>query len=374
MVRSVIIALAAFLCWPAEAQERKTENVVIITLDGFRWREVFHGADEKMLRKHKFINDTSVVTEFDAPDYRERREKLLPFFWDVIAKEGQLYGNRDYGNKVQVTNRNVYSYSGYSEMFVGYADRRIKNNDEKLNPNTNILEELNKNPKFRGKIAAFSTWKLMPLILREEPSGIFVNSGTEKVQGDNLTDHEEILNRITDDIKNPYGERYDNFTFQYAMEYLKRKKPRVMFISLDETDEHGHGERYDEYLKSAHRADEMISGLWNWLQSQEQYRDKTTLMITTDHGRGRSPKGWIRHAILFRGSAQIFLAVIGPDTPAGGEMQTRMKLTQNQVAKTIAELLQFDYSNPLAKGEVITSVFKDHGEEQGSQTVSGAGN
>lgn len=29
---------------------------------------------------------------------KERREALMPFLWNVIAKDGQIYGNRDVGS------------------------------------------------------------------------------------------------------------------------------------------------------------------------------------------------------------------------------------------------------------------------------------
>jgi hypothetical protein len=298
-----------------------------------------------------------VFTQFCAETPHERREKLMPFVWNVIGKEGQLYGNRKHNNKMQLTNMNMYSYAGYSEMFVGFADRRVRSNAPKPNPNYTVLEALNKTEGYEGKVAAFSTWNIMPFILRKGDSGIHINSGEDKARSHALTGKEKALNFLTDEMPNPHGDRYDAFTFQYAMEYLKRESPRVLFISFDETDEHGHGGRYDEYLKSAHRADRMISELWDWVQSNDAYKDQTTLILATDHGRGKSPKGWKRHAILFRGSAQVWLGIIGPDTPPTGEMKNFARLKQTQIAQTIAAFLNVPYQQEKPTGNVITSAF-----------------
>jgi hypothetical protein len=371
MMKNILVVLVLF-AFQSVAQELRTENVVIVTLDGYRWREVFAGADKKILFRDKYVRDTTVRSEFWSKDVKVRRRKLMPFFWNVISSQGQLYGNRNLDNGISCSNKTLYSYSGYSEMFVGFHDRRVNDNDPIVNPNYTVLEALNKHEKYKGSVAAFSTWQTMPFILREEISKIPVNSGGDKALAKRLTAREKKLNGIVDHEKNPHGDRYDKFTFQYAMEYMKREKPQVVFISFDETDEHGHGGRYDEYLKSAHAADSMINFLWGWLQSQEQYKGKTTLLVTTDHGRGKSHRGWKRHALLFSGSAQIWLAVLGPDTPARGEMTTFMRLKQKQIAQTIASLLNFQYSNVKPTGEPITSAFTPE-DLDGEMTSASAG-
>jgi hypothetical protein len=345
------------------AAGRKTENLIIVTLDGYRWREVFEGADKNILFRDKYVKDKSVRSRFWDENLNERRKKLMPFLWNVVAKEGQLYGNVNHGNQIRCTNSNLYSYSGYSEMFVGFADRRIKNNAPINNPNYTVLEYINDRESYRNEVAIFSTWSVIPNIFREDESGLFINSGHDKSLADNRSVYEDILNKLTDDVRNPYGERYDLFTFGYAFEFLKRERPRVMFVSFDETDEHGHGRRYGSYLESAHRSDSLIAEMWRWIQQDPQYRDKTTLMVTTDHGRGTSAKGFQRHAILFRGSAQIWLAVIGPDTPASGEMRNRARYGQNQIAETIAELLQVPYRNVKTVGHAIPTVIRDSRKE-----------
>jgi hypothetical protein len=251
MVKQSLFALLILFQISAFAQELKTKNIIIVTLDGFRWQEVFRGADSAILYNKEYVKDKQIADLFWNTSALKRRETLLPFFWNVIGKEGQLYGNRAYNNDVNCANPHWFSYPGYSELLVGFVDKRVRSNHAVENPNTTILDFINLQPGFENKVAAFATWEVVSAITREKTNHIPVNAGKEKAEG-NISSREKILNEWQDAFLNPYGARYDSFTFQFAFEYLKRERPRFVFVSLDETDEHGHGGRYDAYLQSAH--------------------------------------------------------------------------------------------------------------------------
>ncbi len=106
----------------------------------------------------------------------------------------------------------------------------------------------------------------------------------------------------------------------------------------------------DSYLQQINNADRMISQLWYFVQSNENYKDKTTLLVTTDHGRGKNEKKWQDHDFITSGSGQTWLAVIGPDIEAGGEMKNRQHIYQKQIANSIASLLglRFISNHPVA--------------------------
>ncbi len=357
MRRSSLTILFSLFSILTIAQGLKTKNIVIVTLDGVRWQEIYEGADSAILYNPEYVRDKKVQETFWNSDPWERRKKLFPFLWETIGVQGQLFGNRNYGSAVNCSNPYWFSYPGYSEMLVGFVDRRVKSNDKIENPNYTVLEFINDHKAFENKVAAFSTWDVFPYILREEKSGILVNAGREPVTGE-LNEKEVMLNELQELVQNPYGSRYDAFTFYLAMEYLDRERPKVLFISLDETDEHTHKGRYDEYLKSANRADIKIAKLWNWIQSQPDYKDQTTLLITTDHGRGKGAKnGWKNHGRLALGSSQMWLAAIGPDTPDLGEIRFSHQVYQKQIAKTIAAFLGLDFVQDQPVGEVIDLLF-----------------
>ncbi|HEY0655345.1 MAG TPA: alkaline phosphatase family protein [Chryseosolibacter sp.] len=338
------------------SQDLKTENIIIVALDGYRWQEVFRGADARISKSKKFVRDPDSISEFTETE--NKRQALMPFFWEVVVKEGQLYGNRDFGNKVNCSNLQLISYPGYNEMLTGFADHRIHSNRKVANPNTTVLEFLNKQKQFQGKVAAFSTWDAFPYILNEKRSGIHVNAGAELALG-NISTEERWLNENQAIVINPSnGTRYDEFTYQYAKEFMKREKPKVLFLSFNETDEFGHAGRYDEYLKAAYKADQLIADLWEYIQTSPAYKDRTTLIITTDHGRGRGKNNWTRHRLFARGSRQIWLAVIGPDTPALGEVKKRNKYYQKQLAKTISAFAGEQYHSATSNSEVMQSMIK----------------
>jgi hypothetical protein len=348
----LLVCTSGLVC----AQGLRTKNIVVITLDGFRWQELFYGADSAILFNKEYVKDQQSVELFWNSSSSQRRKTLMPFFWNTIGVEGQLYGNREYYNQVNCSNPHWFSYPGYSELLVGFVDKRVKSNKAIENPNSTVLSFINQQPGFESKVAVFATWGVMSSIAREKTDGIPVNAGKEMAEGE-ISEREKWLNELQAKHLNPHGARYDSFTFHYAFEYLKRERPRFTFISFDETDQHGHGGRYDQYLKSAHQTDKMIGELWNWIQSQEDYKDQTTLLITTDHGRGNKAKrSWKNHGRLSFGSGQIWFAVLGPDTPALGEMKNKSQYFQKQIAKTSGSFLGLEYSNVKEVGEEIRSM------------------
>jgi arylsulfatase A-like enzyme len=140
-----------------------------------------------------------------------------------------------------------------------------------------------------------------------------------------------------------------------GFEYLKKKQPRFLFICLDETDDFAHNGNYDFYLNSIKSGDLMISELWNYLQSNEFYKDKTTLLLTCDHGRGNGPVEWKSHGTKTPNSSETWFAIIGPEIKAKGEIKDG-QFYNNQYAKTLAALLGFDFTNNNKAGNKINMV------------------
>ncbi|MEC7754080.1 MULTISPECIES: sulfatase-like hydrolase/transferase [Roseivirga] len=341
-----IIALALCLVTLSACGQYKTENVFIITLDGLRWQELYTGADEQLIGNKTYVGNAEELRElFWRENPAERREVLMPFFWNTLAKEGQLLGNRELGSLVNCTNNMWFSYPGYNEILTGKADdERINSNAKIQNPNETILEFAHKQKGFEGKVAAFGSWDVFPYIINEERSGVPVNAGFEKSTDEPLSEKEQFLNKLQDEIPSPWGGvRLDAFTHHFAMEYVKKHSPRLVYIAYGETDDFAHDGEYDHYLKSARQTDQFIKEIWEYIQSTPQYKDKTTLIITTDHGRGTEPLDtWRSHGTDIKGADQIWMAAIGPDTPALGEVKTG-QYYQNQVAATVAKLLGLNY-------------------------------
>lgn len=354
MKRILFLAIPVFLQFlvttDANAQQA-TENIVVVTLDGMRWQELFGGADEQLLKNKNYTKDSAGTTKTFWNDTLEiRRKKLFPFVWNVIAREGQIYGNRSLDNKVNNANKYKFSYPGYNEIFTGYPDTAVNSNDKVRNPNTNVLEFINQQAGFKGKVAAFTTWDVFPYILNKWRSGIYVNSDVDSLRFH--SDKLKLINDLQFLTTRPIGVRPDVITYLAAREYMKEYRPRALYIAFDETDDFAHGGQYDQYLGSARAEDGMIADLWNFIQSDPLYKNKTTLVITCDHGRGDKLKdNWRHHGRKIEDAGQIWIAAMGPDTKPLGEIKTSGLLYQEQLAATFAALLglQFTAEHPVAK-------------------------
>jgi bisphosphoglycerate-independent phosphoglycerate mutase (AlkP superfamily) len=127
------------------------------------------------------------------------------------------------------------------------------------------------------------------------------------------------------------------------LDYVKSAKPRVLFVGYGETDNWAHQGRYDLVLDSAHRFDFFVKQLWDTMQAIPEYRGTTTFIITTDHGRGSGLTEWKEHGVEEKGSENIWIAVMGPDTAPLGERNHVAPVTQAQIAATVAAFVGKDY-------------------------------
>ncbi len=356
LVLAIIIALFSTL---ASAQ-LKTRNVIFVMTDGARWQEAFRGADEALMNKKSGVeNIDALKSEFWRDSASARREALMPFLWTVIAKQGQVYGNRDLGSDAFVTNGRNFSYPGYSEMLCGFPDDRIDSNDKNENPNESVLEWLQGRPGYKGHIAAFGAWDLFPYILNVPRSGLMVNAGYDPLELPNAGPQIELLNRLKRETGIWDGEPLDAPTFYTALEYLKARKPRVLYLSLGETDEWAHAGRYDLYLGSLHRVDQYVRELWDTVQQVPEYRGSTSLILGVDHGRGLAPEQWKSHGEKVPDSKYVWMAFLSPDTPALGERSKIAPVTQSQVAATLAAMLGEDYAGAVkGAGKPIADVVR----------------
>ena len=336
------------------------KNLILITIDGLRWQELFSGADANLLNNDKFVRKSSnVKARFWHKNASERRQLLMPFFWQTIAKQGVLIGNRHIGSNMSVANNWHFSYPGYSEILTGIADPKINSNAKKPNRHISFIEWLNNQAEFDHKLAAFGSWDVFPAIFNTERNKMHVNAGFMSAYGYPLSDEVKLLNALQTEIPSPWHSvRFDSFTYRFAKDYLLTQQPRVMSISFGETDDFAHDGHYDSYLSSAYQTDSFIADLWATVQSMPNYKDNTVLLITTDHGRGSNANDWQHHASAdavkhymkdlkaFKngiiGSEHIWFAAIGAGIKAQGQVKTTTELKQKQIAATALTLLGKD--------------------------------
>lgn len=346
----------------ASAFSQQAENIILITTDGLRWQEVFTGMDSVIASNKKFNrgDSTYLFESYWHSDENERRKKLMPFLWNIMARQGQIYGNRKFDNKVDNANPFWFSYPGYNEIFTGYADTTINSNDFPPNPNVTVLEFLNRQPKYKNSVAAFGAWEAFDRILNETRSGIPVFSAFDSVGGNKPTSNEKLIHALLQDSYKPFGaaECLDVFTHYAAMEYLKTRKPKILYIAYGETDEWAHHGDYRSYLEATRQVDAWIKQIWEFVQGDPRYKNKTALFITTDHGRGdRTKAEWTDHGKEVADASQIWFAVMGPGVAAKGEMKIPLQVYQNQFAQTISKILGYIYKAGHPVAEEVKQVF-----------------
>jgi Metalloenzyme superfamily len=347
LVAATSVPAATQVAAAAPMPAGKTRNVVLIVSDGLRWQEVFTGADPTLLNEKEggsWLSEADLKKRYWRPDADARRAALFPFLWGTVAKQGQIYGNQLKGSVAHVTNGKAFSYPGYNEMSTGYPNDAIDSNEFGPNPNATVFEWLNKFDEYRGRVAIFGTWNVYDNIFNKGRSGLVMQTGWSLPQKAHETPRDALLRELFD-TSTRFDEEdvWNSFLQVPLLDYVKSAHPRVLFVGYGETDNWAHQGRYDLVLDSAHRMDHLVKQLWDTMQAIPEYHGTTTFIITTDHGRGSGLTEWKEHGVEERGSENIWIAVIGPDTAPLGERTRVGTVAQAQIAATVAALVGKDY-------------------------------
>ena len=326
------------------------DTLILITLDGARTQEMFGGLDADVLRstlsEKQKLEDSPVYKRYNADTPEQRREKLMPFFWrELMVKHGSIAGNLRLKSPVTLTNTHRFSYPGYSEILTGEAhDDVIKSNDRIQNPYVTLLEELKGRLNLPpARAAAFGSWEVFNEIAEHTPGTLTINAGYEAYASKDAAGRE--LSRMQFETPTAWNSvRHDAYTFGLAMAHLRTEKPRVVYLALGETDDWAHDGRYDRVLETLTRTDKYFEELWTWLQSQSDYRGRTHILITVDHGRGRTPADWKTHGAKIDGAQETWMAFISPAMPQRGEWHDHEPLRTNQAAATMAAWMGVDWA------------------------------
>jgi hypothetical protein len=318
---ALFLSLTFGLSWAGPAFAQEDRHVVLVTIDGVRWQEVFRGADDTLT--------TSEDSRARFIDVQDKRAALMPFIAATEA-EGAVIGNRDEGSCARVANDYWFSYPGYAEMMLGRPHPKIGANAKAANRETTVLEWLNGQPGFADRVRAVAEWDVVPYILDTARTGLPVwhpEPGVRDRDGPVATKgFEELAGR-----------------------------PRVLWIALGDTDNLAHAGDYHGYLAAAHAADAFLSKLWATIESDPVLAGRTTLLITTDHGRGASEgRKWRGHGsgryrfgripfVLRReGSDAVWFAARGPEIATTREAAGDCTTT-GQTAATLLRAIGMDY-------------------------------
>lgn len=335
-ILAAFVLAAALACGPAAAAERR---LILVTLDGLNWTEVFRGAEPARAADRAYVpSDQAEAVRKAFVEPADRAAALMPFLHGVVARQGVLLGDRDHGSCVAVSNDQWFSYPGYNEILTGRPDPAITSNEHGPNRNVTVLEWLNHRAGFSGHVEAVTSWTNFRDIVNAPRSGVRVNAGWDGPPGTLLAKLQAETPHIWPEV------RFDAFTHAYALDALRTRKPRVLYVAYGETDDFAHDGRYDQALWAARRADGFLAEFWTALQADPAYAGKTTLIVTTDHGRGvGGPAAWKSHGKpQHSGSDATWVGILGPGVAPGRGARDGCRST-SQIAATALEALGLDW-------------------------------
>ncbi|NRA11081.1 MAG: alkaline phosphatase family protein [Crocinitomicaceae bacterium] len=150
------------------------------------------------------------------------------------------------------------------------------------------------------------------------------------------------------------GYRHDSITLVRSLEVFDQHHPNLVLINFREPDFSAHQSNWPNYLAGISKTDEYVQQIWDYIQNDPIYKDKTTLLVTNDHGRHENGVsiGFAGHGDNCNGCRKISLLALGPDFPQ--DLVVSKHYNQTDIARTIADLLHFNLNK--GKGNRITEL------------------
>lgn len=288
------------------ASKYSTRNVFLIVMDGVHYSETFGDA------AHRFI----------------------PHLWNDLRPLGTLY--TDFRN-----NNITVTVPGHTAMLTGVW-QNVKNDGTERPHQPTVFEYLRK----EMGVPRSKTWIVvqhMNLISTDYSD----YPGYGELYRANL-DSPGLHKR--DELKHVE----DVATWDLLKEVMNRDHPSLVMVNFGMTDSMGHDGGWSGYTNAIRDADELIFYLWLKIQGDPVYADKTTVIITNDHGRHLDgvKTGFQDHGDDCEGCRHVMMLVIGPDMRANVIVDAPHESID--VAPTIGELMGF--RTPLARGKIMSEM------------------
>lgn len=287
-------------------------NVILISLDG--------------VRPEEFSNKPDPL--FSPADSAE----IMPHFWSTLVKEGVLIGMPGSGSVATVANTANVSLPGYHGLMAGQPTGCGTNSCGRTTVET-LGERLVRELKLkREQVALVASWTKLPLAFESTQGKTFTNGGFEP-----LDDKELNRDQVID--MPPWKEnRFDKYTWGHAMGYLEKHRPRFLYVSINDTDDWAHLNDYPKTLGALRMYDGWLKDFFKKLDSMGDYGKNTTVLLTTDHGRGGTKATWKDHGSSIPESREIWIYARGPKTARKGVIQGGPVRTHSDIRPTIESI------------------------------------
>ena len=301
-------------------------RIVLVTIDGVRAEDVFDGAD-------KTLRPGSNVDAFTSPD------ALMPRTRQLVKTRGVALGADRFGcGSVRTASGANVSLPGYLEIFTGRKTHCRDNNCDRTKLHT-VLDEaaaVGITP-----VASIGSWEILDRAVSNGAPGVFVADGTLRWPGSR-----PIANDVLEQLV-ATGERADAYpghgryrpdanTSAIALEYLRTALPAVLHVGFGDPDEYGHRNDYPSYLSSIRDADAFIGKVADTLDAMGDIGSRTTVIVTTDHGRNRD---FQHHGAFSLTSARTFVMAFGPRVAVRGVACPSRDVTLADIAPTMRVLM-----------------------------------
>jgi len=282
----------------------KTENVVVIVVDGPRYSETW-----------------------GAPN-----QELIPHMKNDMAPEGVVFTN--FRN-----NGPTYTTAGHTAILTGFY-QDLNNGGEEMPERPNYLQYWLKDNEADSTKAWFiaSKDKIEPLANCK----------------DSLWADQYIPR--TDCGKTGLGSGYrtDSLTVDHVLDSMERYHPNLVFINFRQPDVLGHTAVWEDYIAAIEQVDRHYFTIWQYLKNSSHYQNTTTLFVTNDHGRHLDEVGsFAGHGDGCEGCRHINLFAAGPDF--GSNQINSNPYEQIDIPTTISKLLGFEM--PTSEGRIIQDLF-----------------
>jgi hypothetical protein len=336
-------ATEATLGHAQQPREPDDAAVVIVTLDGARWQEVFVGSDAQLS---------------GAPAVPA--EALMPRLHALVTERGAAIGAPGRGAPMSASGPNFVSLPGYTEIFTGRRSHACADNECAPARLPTVMDQASALSARPSDVAVLASWERIERAASAAPGHLVVSTGrvrtshAEALRDDDAT--RQLLERGANADPYPgYGEfRPDRFTGALAVRYLEAKRPTLMFLGLGEPDEYCHRGDYSGYLASLRASDAILGDLVDALGRMGARGRHTTVLVTADHGRGRDYR---HHGREFPESARVWLVAIGGGVEARGFARSERPHFLADVAPTVRALLDLPADTAAASGAPIEELF-----------------
>lgn len=298
------------------------DRVVLVTIDGARWQDVFEGTDLRFTKGPRL-----------SP------EELLPKTWARVKAAGVAVGTgRDGCGIMHTASGANVSLPGYLEMFTGHASSCTDNDCPAA-----LATVLDAAAAFGVPgVASIASWSILSRGASNGRAGVFVAAGQRwpGLPPDDATLAARVAaGTNVDPFPGHDDYRPDAATGAIALAYFDRYRPALFHVGFGDPDEWGHRGDYDAYVASLARIDAWMGDLLDRLAATRSAGHRTTVLVTTDHGRNAD---FLNHGPAHPESARTFLLAFDgasdgvlrerPTCPAGDVALT-------DVAPTVAQLV-----------------------------------